>query len=195
MSNTQAPFGFKATRSVNGFAPNYALFPSRLSAQAATYVAGFGDVMQSLSTGYVSLCASTATQAAGIFHTAQYYDTVGQQWRFVNYLPGSQSTNADYLTFIISSPDQVFEVQSNGAAITTPQVGLNATFVTASNGAPNSYSGISTAALDPATVSTNNAFQFRIVGLGQGVGNDNTSSFNTVEVILNNTDFNQLTGV
>lgn len=195
MANTQAPNGFKATRSLNGFTPNYAMFPSRLIAQAATFVAGQGDVMQSLSTGYISLCASTATQAQGIFQGCQFYDTVGQQWRFANYLPGTQSTNADITAFTISSPDQVFEVQSNGAAITTPQVGLNATFVTASNGAPNTYSGISTAALDPATVSTNSAFQFRIVGLGQGVGNDNTSSFNTVEVILNNCDFNSTTGV
>lgn len=193
MSNTQAPFGFRATRRIDGVAPNYAMMPARLSAQAATYVAGFGDVMQSLSTGYVTLCASTANQAQGIFQGAQYYDTVGQQWRFTNYLPGTQSTNGDYTTFTVSDVKQVFEVQSNGAAITTPQVGLNATFT--GNGAPNTYSGISTAALDPATVSTNSAFQFRIVGLGQGVSNDNTASFNTVEVILNAADFNSLTGV
>jgi hypothetical protein len=87
MANTQAPFGYKATRRIDGVAPNYAMMPARLSAQAATYVAGQGDVMQSLSTGYVTLCASTATQAQGIFQTAQYYDTIGQQWRFVNYLP------------------------------------------------------------------------------------------------------------
>lgn len=195
MSNTQAPFGFQATRRIDGAAPNYAMMPARLAAQAATFVAGFGDVMASLSTGYVSLCASTATQAQGIFQGAQYYDTVGQQWRFTNYLPGTQSTNADYQVFTISDVKQIFEVQSNGAAITTPQVALNATFVTASNGAPNSYSGISTAALDPATISTNSAFQFTIVGLGAKVNNDNTASFNTVEVILNAADFNLRTGV
>jgi hypothetical protein len=193
MSNTQAPFGYQATRRIDGAAPNYAMMPARLAAQASTFVAGFGDVMQSLSTGYISLCASTATQAQGIFQGAQYYDTVGQQWRFVNYIPGTQSTNSDFTVFSISDVKQVFEVQSNGAAITTPQTGLNATFT--GNGAPNTYSGISTAALDPATVSTNSAFQFTIVGLGQKVNNDNTSSFNTVEVILNNADFNVRTGV
>jgi len=193
MSNTQAPFGYRPTRLINGSAPNYAMMPSRLAAQAATFIAGFGDVMQSLATGYISTCASTATQAQGIFQTAQYYDTVGQQWRFTNYLPGNQSTNGDFQVFTISDVDQVFEVQSNGAAITTPQVGLNATFT--GNGAPNTYTGISTAALDPATVSTNSAFQFRIVGLGAGVSNDNTASFNTVEVILNASDFNSRTGV
>lgn len=193
MSNTQAPFGYRATRRIDGAAPNYAMMPARLIAQAATFVAGFGDVMQSLSTGYVSLCASTATQAQGIFQGCEYYDTVGQQWRFTNYLPGTQSASADYKAFTISDVKQVFEVQSNGAAITVPQIGLNATFT--GNGAPNTYSGISTAALDPSTVSTNSAFQFTIVGLGQSVGNDNTSSFNTVEVILNNADFNIRTGV
>lgn len=193
MSNNQAPFGYRATRRIDGVAPNYAMMPARLVAQAATFVAGYGDVMQSLSTGYVSLCASTATQAQGIFQTAQYYDTVGQQWRFTNYLPGNQSTNADFQAFTVSDVKQVFEVQSNGAAITTPQIGLNATFT--GNGAPNTYTGISTAALDPATVSTNSAFQFQIVGLGAGVGNDNTASFNTVEVILNAADFNSRTGV
>lgn len=195
MSNTQAPFGFRATRSINGFAPNYAMFPSRLIALAYSTAIGQGDVVQSLSTGYIALCASTATQAQGIFQGCNYYDTGVQAWQFRNYLPGTQSANADILAFTVSSPDQVFEVQSNGAAITTPQIGLNATFVTASNGAPNTYSGISTAALDPATISTNSAFQFRIVGLGQGVAVDNTASFNTVEVILNNCDFNSTTGV
>ena len=193
MANTQAPFGFRATRRIDGVAPNYAMMPARLIAQAATFVAGVGDVMQSLSTGYVSLCASTATQAHGIFQGAEYYDTVGQVWRFTNYLPGTQSTNADYKAFTISDVKQVFEVQSNGAAITTPQIGLNATFT--GNGAPNTYSGISTAALDPSTVSTNSAFQFQIVGLGAGVANDNTASYNTVEVILNAADFNSRTGV
>ena len=193
MSNTQAPYGFRATRRIDGAAPNYAMMPARLVAQAATFVAGQGDVMQSLSTGYISICASTATQAQGIFQTAQYYDTVGQQWRFVNYLPGTQSANADFQAFTISDVKQVFEVQSNGAAITTPQIGLNATFT--GNGAPNTSSGISTTALDPATISTNSAFQFQIVGLGANVANDNTASFNTVEVILNAADFNSRTGV
>lgn len=193
MSNTQAPFGYRATRRIDGAAPNYAMMPARLAAQVATFVAGQGDVMSSLSTGYVTSTASTATQAQGIFQGAEYYDTVGQQWRFVNYLPGTQSTNADYKVFTISDVKQIFEVQSNGAAITTPQINLNATFT--GNAAPNSYSGISTAALDPATISTNSAFQFRIVGLGQNVGVDNTASFNTVEVILNAADYNSLTGV
>ena len=193
MANTAAPFGYRATRRIDGAAPNYAMMPARLAAQAATFVAGQGDVMSSLSTGYITSTASTATQAQGIFQGAQYYDTTGQQWRFTNYLPGTQSTNADITCFTISDVKQVFEVQSNGAAITTPQVDLNATFT--GNAAPNSYSGISTAALDPATVSTNSAFQFRIVGLGQAVNNDNTASFNTVEVILNAADFNSTTGV
>ena len=193
MAQANAPFGFRATRRIDGATPNYAMMPARLSAAAATYVAGVGDVMQSLSTGYISLCASTATQAQGIFQGCEYYDTTGQQWRFTGYLPGTQSALSDYNTYTISDVKQVFEVQSNGAAITTPQVALNATF--ANNGAPNTYSQISTAALDPATVSTNSAFQFTIVGLSTKIGNDNTSSFNTVEVILNAADFNLRAGV
>ena len=193
MSNIQAPFGYRATRRIDGVAPNYAMMPSRLIAQAYSVAIGQGDVVQSLNTGYIALCASTATQAQGIFQGCQYYDTGAQAWQFRNYFTGTQTANADVTAFTVSDVKQVFEVQSNGAAITTPQIGLNATFT--GNGAPNTYSGISTAALDPATVSTNSAFQFRIVGLGQSVGNDNTSSFNTVEVILNNADFNTLTGV
>lgn len=193
MSNTQAPFGFRATRRIDGVAPNYAMMPARLVAQAATFVAGQGDVMTSLATGFISLLASTANIAQGIFQGAEFYDTSLQAWRFVNYLPGTQVPNDNIKAFTISDVKQVFEVQSNGAAITVPQIQLNATF--AGNGAPNTYSGISTAALDPATISTNNAFQFTIVGLGANVSNDNTSSFNTVEVILNNADFNNRTGV
>ena len=67
MSNTQAPYGFRATRRIDGAAPNYAMMPSRLIAQAYSVAIGQGDVVASLSTGYIALCASTATQAQGIF--------------------------------------------------------------------------------------------------------------------------------
>lgn len=193
MSNTQAPFGFRPTRRIDGAAPNYAMMPARLIAQAATFAVGYGDVMASLNTGFISICASTATQAQGIFQSCQYYDTNVQQWIFNNYLPGTQTPSDNIQAFSISDVKQVFEVQSNGAAITTADIGINATF--AGNGTPNTYSHISKAALDPATLSTNNAFQFRVVGLGASVGNDNAASFNTVEVILNAADFNSTTGV
>lgn len=193
MANTQAPFGFKPTRRVDGAAPNYAMMPARLVAQAATFRVGQGDIMGSLSTGYITVLASTATAAQGIFQTCQYYDTAAQAWVFNNYLPGTQTPSADIQAFSISDVKQVFEAQSAGAAIVTADVGINSTFVT--NGAPTTYGHISTAALDPSTLSTNSAFQFRIVGLGAAPNNDNAASFNTVEVILNAADFNSTTGV
>lgn len=194
MANTQAPFGFRATRRIDGVAPNYAMMPPRLIASTNTTLrVGQGDIMKSLVTGFLDLLASTAGQAQGIFQTCQYYDTNIQQWVFNNYLPGTQSPSDNILAFSISDVKQVFEAQSAGNTITTASIGLNSTFAT--NGAPNTYSHISTAALDPATLSTNSAFQFRIVGLGAAPNNDITASFNTVEVILNAADFNSTTGV
>ena len=86
----------------------------------------------------------------------------------------------------------VFEAQSNGTAIGLADVQANINFVI---GAPNS-AGISTTALAQSTINPATAtLPFRIVGLSPRIGVDPTSSYNWVEVILNNANYKTTPGV
>lgn len=195
MANTNAPSGFKASRLINGAAPNYAFSPGndRSISSANTTAIGFGDVITELSTGYIALSLTTDAPIFGIFQGCTYFDTGVGQWQFNRQWPGVTTASAAPKAHTIADTKQIFEVQSSGAAIVLSNIGLNANFT--SNGAPNAITGISTASLDQTTISTTNTLPFRIVGLGQAIGNDNTTSYNAVEVILNDSSFNQLTGI
>lgn len=196
MANTYAPNGFQMVNQFAGYAPNYTL-TTRLIAKANTNKIGYGDVVQSLSTGYIDIAATTNTQVLGIFFGCQYYDTAqanqgfGQQ--FARQWSGVTTATADVLAFVCQDPTAVFQAQVSGAsAITTSSVGLNINFT--ANGTPNTI-GYSVAAVDGTTVSTTSTLPFRVIGLSQQFGVDNTSANNFVYVRLNSCDAVVLTGV
>lgn len=194
MSNQNAPYGFRPTRRIDAAAPTYG-FTNRYIAVANTSdLFGQGDVYESINTGYIGIAESNDTLYGGIFWGCTYYDTVAQDWIFSKqFRGGSASPSGDILCNTIADPKVVFQCISDGSAITIADVGANATF--AGNGAPNAATGISTAALHQATINTTSTFPFRIIAPSQLVGNDNASSYNTVDVTLNSADQNQLTGV
>lgn len=195
MANSNAPQGFRPSRLINGAAPNYAFSPGndRLISSSNTTAIGYGDVIKELSTGYIALALTTDAPIFGIFQGCSYFDTNVGQWQFQKAWTGVTTAAGDPKSHTVADTKQIFEVQSSGAAIVLSNIGLNATFT--GNGTPNSITGISIASIDQTTISTTNTLPFRIVGLGQAIGNDNTSSYNTVEVILNDSSFNQLTGI
>jgi hypothetical protein len=90
------------------------------------------------------------------------------------------------------------------AAVTQAQVGLNIDLVGGSTGTPNA-AGISTAALNQATIAATATFPFRIVGIvgypnplaspgGPYPGYDATLQYNWVEVMMNTYDQTTRTG-
>lgn len=193
MSNVNAPNGFTETRRLDGAAPNFPFMPDRYVSKSNTTVIGKGDVIKSLSTGYIDLAVPTDAPIAGIFKGAVYFDTTAKRQIWSPQWSGVTTAVADPLCQVVTDVNAVFRVRSSGTVITRADVGINATFT--GNGAPNAITGISTAAIDQTSLSTTNTLPFRVIGLLQGEDNDNASSYNLIEVALNDADYNQLTGV
>lgn len=202
MSNVQAPFGFRPVRRQDGAQPNYKV-TTRYIAYNNTNKIAKGDPVKTLSTGFIDLGSSSA-QILGIFLGCKYYDpgTNRTQWYDQWTAPtnltnpsgnysiyyGNNAVNVE--AYIIDDPWIVFEAQCSSTAFTIGNVGNNCDFAGA--GAPN-LAGISVAYVQ--SPNTTNTLPFRIVGLSQKIGNDNSSAYNTVEVVLNNSDYKTLTGV
>lgn len=202
MANTYAPNGFQMANQFEGYAPNYTL-TTRLISKSNTNKIGYGDVVQSLSTGYIDIAATTNTQILGVFFGCEYYDTAQQQGfgqQFTRAWTGITTATADVLAYVCQDPTAVFQAQVSGAtAITNSSIGLNVNFL--ANGTPNTI-GFSVAAIDQSTVSTTNTLPFRIIGLSQQatlnglpLPTSTPTANNIVLVRLNSCDANQLTGV
>lgn len=192
MANTNAPFGFRAVRRVDGAAPNFLANYRPIATDDSTAI-GYGDPVTSLSTGYVTRATAGTTAIAGIFMGCQYYDSNQQKYVFMPQWSGTASTSEPAQAVICNDPNIVFEAQSNGSAITFADVMANINFVI---GTPNSLTGISTSALDQSTINTALTTRpFKIVGISQRIGVDPASSYNVAEVVLNYTDLKNLAGV
>lgn len=206
MSNVQAPFGFRPVRRQDGAQPNYKITTRYIAFNNANKIAK-GDPVKTLSTGYIDIGAPGA-QILGIFLGCKYYDPTTQRMQWYDqwlaptnlsapsgFNPYFGNSGANVEAYIIDDPSMVFEVQAGNStttAITIANVGNNADFL--GQGAPN-LAGISTALLRQDTIATTSTLPFRIIGVSQKIGNDNSAPYNTVEVVLNNSDYKTLTGV
>lgn len=206
MANVQSPFGFRYVRLLNGAQPNYKVTTRYIAFNNANKIAK-GDPVKMLSTGVIDL-ATPGAQIAGIFIGCKYYDPTQNrtvwfpQWTAPSNLINPSGSFSPYYgnnaaaveAQIIDDPWAVFEVQAGGSstAIAIGNVQNNISF--GGQGAANS-AGISTAFADQTTIATTAGLPFRIVGLSQKIGNDNSSGFNTIEVTLNNSDYKTLSGV
>jgi len=192
MSNTLAPFGLRPVRRLDGAAPNYQTNAYQIST-SQTHKIGTGDLVVSDATyaGYVDYAGAATTPVLGVFAGAEWYDTSVAKKIYNTQWTGSTTAVAPITCYVYDDPQIVFEIQSsNGGPVTQAQVRQNAKIGTVGPGAPNSTTGISTEYLDYATIATGQStYPLKIVGLSQKVGNDNTSIYNLVEVVLNATNF------
>lgn len=182
MANTNAPFGMRPLRNVFGSVPTYQQTAYQIVWNNANTF-GTGDIVK-LSAGYVDVAGTTDHPVLGVFVGCEYYDPNQNkilfmpQWR----APVLNSTLTP-TAYVIDDPNVVFEVQSSGAAVTIANIGSTAKFT--GNGAPNALTGVSTLALDAANIGSTTTYPLMILGPSQKIGVDNTSSYNTVEVKLN----------
>ena len=181
MSNTQAPFGLRPVRNLSGAAPTYQTSVYQILSTNSNKF-GTGDVVK-FSSGYIDKAATTDHPILGVFQGCEYYDTYLQKKVFFPAWLAPTTAVAPITAYVIDDCNVIFEVQSSGAAITIANVGQTAKFT--GNGAPSTTTGISTLAIDQATLATTTTFPLMVTGLGLKIGNDNTSSFNVVEVKLN----------
>lgn len=194
MSNANAPFGFSPVRALQGYAISGAADVYQISPTNTTKIYAGDPVVINGTTGFISVAVSTTNPVLpiGIFCGCTYYDTVQKKPVWFPAWLGSSSAVGIVTATVVTDTNQVFEVQSSGANIPYGKVGENANFLI---GTGNAQSGISGASLDVANIATTNTLPFRIVGLSTRISVDQTASFNIVEVKLNDSFYNQLTGV
>lgn len=185
MSNTFAPTGFQFIRNYLNSSPTYQTTKQAISSANSSNI-GKGDLVQLLSTGFIDLAIASTSPVFGVADGFEWYDTVQQKKIFSNgwNAPGNVLAGSAIAT-VITDPYAVFSVQSGASGlgpVTQANIGQNANMVT---GTPQSGTGISTQYLNQATIADTPTFQFRIIGFGAGLQNDNTSANNYVEVMAN----------
>lgn len=205
MPNVFAPSGFMAGRAYDARATNWGAPVCYILSTYATKI-GFGDPVFLASDGTIRLYVAAGTTVHGIFRGCKYYDPVQQKVTFSQQWPGvSLGAGGTVEAYVDNDPMLTFRVQTSGAAaVTQAQIGLNADIVGSSSGAPTA-AGISTCALNQATIANTATFPFRIVGIvgypsvlqsGPAINAqyDPTQSNNWVEVVMNTSDITTRTG-
>lgn len=191
--NTFAPNGFNFARNYFSAAPTYQTTMAQIASTNANSF-GQGDVVKILSTGFIDRALTTDTAFFGVIDWVEYYDTVQQKKiRTLAWLAPSTALAGSVYASVITDPQAVFTVQSGSGVgpVAQGNVGNNINF--ASNAAPNTTTGISTAYANFASIATTSTLPFRIVSIGYNnylgpIGNsgyDNTLVNNLIEVIPN----------
>lgn len=190
MANTNAPFGFRYTRRLDGSPPNYG-FVQRLIASANQHATFTGDVMYPDGTGYVDLATPGVTQIMGI--------AVGFSWNSISYggtiyrpyWPGNGDANGDVTVDLVIDPLAVFSVQAGATNLAFNLTDANVQFVV---GTGNTSTGISGATVTTAGSGNTDTLPFRVVNTIVS-NTDTTAAYNVVEVAFNFQSYRTLTGV
>lgn len=183
-ANPTGGFGLRAVRRLDGAALNLAYTEVEITYNEASVIAR-GDLVKWLNTGYIDLFAAADTHCAGVFYGCKYRDPNSQkmEWRQMwNAVSGLASTDK-VIAWIIADPMIVFEGRLNGTTVGA-QTHINNT-ADVVVGTPSALNGQSVMLIDSSTLGTTTTRPLRVVGLGQGVENDNTVKNNVVEVVLN----------
>ena len=194
MSNPNTPFGFvELGWNRGGPAVTGALVERKIAAGYGTAI-GKGDMVQSLSTGYVSRGAAgvAGSNVAGIFAGCKYLST---SLKRIVYSPSWPTGDHAYdgTAFIIpiaGVPPKLFKVQTLLTALTLADIGSN---IDIDAGAVNAQ-GFSTMSVSAATLATTATLPFRVVDLYSSIapygvpGTDDTSSYNIV-LVQSNPDY------
>jgi hypothetical protein len=194
MSNPNTPFGFvELGWNRGGPAVTGATVERKIAAGYGTAI-GKNDVVQSLSTGYISRGAAgvAGSNTAGIFVGCKYLSASQKRMVFAQSWPTGDHAY-DGTAFIIpiqGVPAKLFKVQSLLTAITFADIGMN---IDIDAGTVNSQ-GFSTMSVSAATLATTATLPFRVVDLYSSIapygvaGTDDTASYNIV-IVSSNPDY------
>lgn len=191
MANTNAPFGFRPIRRLDGGAWSGNLTQKKMQNNAGA--CNRGDVVKTLADGTVAVSTVGAANAnIGVCEGFHFLSSALGYPIWTNYWPGAGALGLVDV-FIIDDPLVVYEVMANTGPITLADVGSNAEFtVTAST------TGFSKWSLTaPASGAGSDVLPFKVVGVGNGGvnisdGYDAASANNIVEVAWNNHNYKTL---
>lgn len=178
MSSTASPFGLRPVYKAGGT-------PASLT-MTSTITSGYGTAIFAnapVKLGGGILVAAVGTTAGdatggivGTFMGVEYTDANGRRQESNQWIAGLTGTNI--IAYYTADPYLTYEVQANGS-IAQSNVGAQIDFVAA---AGNTTTGLSTTAVDTATISTGAQRLLRIVGLTPGPDNAFGDAFTIVQV-------------
>ena len=163
MANTDSPNGFTPVRHLTGGIIRMEEMPIAKETAAAIFS---GDMVEALSTGYISVGTATSAGAAtGVFAGCSYTNAAGVPV-FSTYWPAAQATlgDADAIGYVYSDPDIVFAAQTAGTGLFADNGALLDVTATAGSTA----TGRSAQEINQAASSID---QFRQIGLVQKADN------------------------
>lgn len=205
-TNLLQPTGLQLNRNALGLAPNYQGKSYLIKKGYATNL-GKGDPVKwgtGGNQGYIVLATTADTNIIGIFNAVlPYYDTVqqGTAHGLNGSYQGSSSPSGDVQCLVYDDPFGTFTAQVSGGPFVQTWQGQNINFVapvgTASGPGNPNISGISTTALDGASVAITSTLPFQIIGtVGVSGGPQDPANTNPwLEVRMNTAQMLATTGV
>lgn len=190
MNGTNAPFGLKPVRLLNGAAYTGGGTPYVIASAYATALYS-GDPVTTLSDGTIGIGVAGAA-IRGVFDHVEYVPTSGQP--YYGYWPAAATYRAGTcVAYVHDNPEIVFQIQeSNGSgAAGTPlalaDVGLNANFYVGTGSATNNPEGQSGTTINNATEDTTATLNLKILGLSPfAPGVNPVGNFAVWDVMINN---------
>jgi hypothetical protein len=194
MSNPNTPFGFAELGWNRGGGPVSGATVERKIAAGYGTAIGRGDVVQSLTTGYISrsVAGVAGSNTAGIFLGCKYLSTSQKRVVFAQSWPtGDHAYDGIAIICPIQGvPGKLFKVQTLLTALTLADIGSN---IDIDAGTVNAQ-GFSTMSVSAATLATTATLPFRVVDLYSSIapygtpGTDDTSNYNVV-IVSSNPDY------
>lgn len=197
MANTSAAFGYRSFGHRDGSAPTMGM--ERLfifSSDTNLYFTGDPVARSSATPGCIQpfLGSSLVPQLCGIFAGCEFFNTTVNRQVWSPFFPGSVGTSsASVIAYVITDPEMQYLVQCSSGPITSSFIGQNVNTLSPGSSLGNQTTGISAVQLS-ATPTAGSSLPFKIVDFYSnfappGVnGVDNTTAFNMVVVVPNQTD-------
>lgn len=197
MANVNSPFGLRPIGRQDGGSPTAGLTKVNMLYSEGPYFAG--DPIIPLNTGYFAIWSGNV-QMAGVFWGCEYLSAAIGRKVWSQYYPASGQASGEITGYLITDPDQLFVVQSDGTtAIAVSDINANASLTT---GTGNQYTQQSGWTLAHTGITTTDVLPVRIVGLWSqwtgttnAPGCDDTTPYNWTVVAPNNWSRKQLTSV
>lgn len=201
MANTNAAFGFRPVRYMNGAAwtgggrPYYVPSTYAVNIFVGDPVVQVGDSNTTEFQGYqpgALMNVNIGAAGSGNLWTGICVGIQPVTRESATY----HAASTEQVIFVEDDPNVIFAVQDDGfAALDHGNVGLNAVGVA---GSGSTYTGRSGWALDAGTATApgaNSAYQLYIIGGGRGITNDIASKYAIWEVLLNKQTFKPATAL
>jgi hypothetical protein len=189
MANTNAPFGFRETATVNG-PVNFRVSNTWKIASTNTGAIYCGDAVVPVTgsaTGYIKQATASTVQLIGIFTGCKYFSTSQKKTVWSLYWPGSDATG-DVTAFVVDDPNATFLCQAGGTNVGFALVGQNIQLNVGTGSTTTGYSGMYVE-----SANTTNTLPFKIISIpADPTDPDSTLAYNWVVVGFNNQVFKQL---